>query len=104
IPVSSPIGGCFFLRVWLPLSYQKRIKMNDMNKDTNRSEGEDLFRREARRNHEYFRRHARRNRGFGGLFLLLVGIVLLMRESGVYFPDWFFTWPMILIVLGVFSG
>jgi len=42
---------------------------------------------------------------WGGLFLLFLGAVFLMREMRLaFFPDWLFTWPMILIAVGVFSG
>src|SRR5207249_3037223 len=36
--------------------------------------------------------------------LLIIGGLLLARASGVVFPAWFFTWPMLLIAIGVFSG
>jgi predicted membrane protein len=39
-----------------------------------------------------------------GLFILGIGVVFLLKQSGVLFPDWLFTWPMILIAIGVFSG
>ncbi len=46
----------------------------------------------------------RNGRRWVGLFLLIVGALFLARESGVIFPRWFFTWPMILIGFGIFSG
>ncbi|HEU4472623.1 MAG TPA: DUF5668 domain-containing protein [Flavisolibacter sp.] len=52
-------------------------------------------------------RHQRRNDKshiWGGFILLVVGGLLLARELGVFFPSWFFTWPMILIVLGLVTG
>lgn len=86
------------------LSYKMKT-MNEYHSDETRPDNrEDWFRQHARRNDEYFRIHAKRNHRFGGLFLLLIGVVLLMRESGVFFPYWFFTWPMILIAIGIFSG
>ena len=39
-----------------------------------------------------------------GLFLLVVGVVLLLRQMGYPFPDWLFTWPTILILVGMFVG
>jgi predicted membrane protein len=39
-----------------------------------------------------------------GLFLLLIGALLLARTSGVIFPFWFFTWPMFLIAMALFIG
>ena len=79
--------------------------MNDSNTDFRKSDKhEDWFKEHARRNHEYFRKHRKRNHRLGGMFILAVGVVLLMRESGVVFPSWLFTWPMIPIVFGIFSG
>lgn len=42
---------------------------------------------------------------WAGLFLLFLGAVFLLREMRYpFFPDWLFTWPMILIAVGIFSG
>ena len=40
----------------------------------------------------------------GGLIIIAVGAVLLLRNTGVYFPRWLFSWPMILILVGIYSG
>jgi len=39
-----------------------------------------------------------------GIFLLIIGTVLLVRQLDVDFPAWMFRWPMILIVVGLFMG
>src|SRR5690606_13260274 len=39
-----------------------------------------------------------------GLIVIIVGIILLLRQSGYDFPAWLFTWPMILIIIGLISG
>lgn len=39
-----------------------------------------------------------------GFFLVLAGGLLLMRSAGFPFPHWFFTWPVLLIAIGLFSG
>lgn len=49
------------------------------------------------------------NRGRGGrvlagVFLVIIGIVALMRSFEVPMPDWLFTWQTLLIVLGLFLG
>lgn len=36
--------------------------------------------------------------------MLVVGGLLLAKAGGVLFPNWFFTWPMLLIAFGFFSG
>ncbi len=39
-----------------------------------------------------------------GLIVVAVGLILVAREAGVYFPRWIFSWEMILIVVGLFIG
>jgi predicted membrane protein len=46
----------------------------------------------------------RRSRIWAGLFLLLVGGVLLLYQMGFPMPDWIFNWHMFLIGLGIFIG
>lgn len=40
----------------------------------------------------------------GGLLLLLIGVFLLARQMGAPIPEWLFSWPMILIFVGLFVG
>lgn len=40
----------------------------------------------------------------GGVVLLLIGGALLARQLGTPLPDWLFSWPMLLIVIGLFTG
>ena len=44
------------------------------------------------------------NHIWSGLFILAIGIIFLLKQTGVIFPAWFFTWQMLLIVIGIFSG
>jgi len=45
------------------------------------------------------------NRILAGLMLLIVGGLLLLNALHIIlFPSWFFTWPMVLIAIGLFSG
>jgi hypothetical protein len=39
-----------------------------------------------------------------GLILVAAGAVLLMRNTGFPLPGWLFTWPMILIVMGIYTA
>jgi predicted membrane protein len=39
----------------------------------------------------------------GGL-LVSIGTLFLLKQFGFLFPVWLFSWPMILIVIGLFSG
>ena len=43
-------------------------------------------------------------RVIGGLILVGVGATLLLRNMGFYMPYWLFSWPMILILIGIYSG
>ncbi len=40
----------------------------------------------------------------GGVLLLIAGGALLARQLGAPLPAWLFTWPMILILVGLFIG
>ncbi len=56
---------------------------------------------------QFVRFNQRRKKGrlLAGLFLLIAGGILLLRELHLLFiPEWIFSWPMLLIVLGLFSG
>jgi predicted membrane protein len=39
-----------------------------------------------------------------GFILIVVSVLLLLRSLGFDFPGFVFSWPMILIVIGVFTG
>ena len=39
-----------------------------------------------------------------GLILLAAGLLLLAYKMGAPIPDWLFTWPVLLIVIGFISG
>jgi hypothetical protein len=43
-------------------------------------------------------------RVIGGLILVGVGAALLLRNTGFPLPYWLFSWPMILILVGIYSG
>ncbi len=49
-------------------------------------------------------RSERHDRFWTGLTLLIIGGFLLANKMGVDFPHWLFSWPMILILVGVISG
>jgi predicted membrane protein len=50
------------------------------------------------------RPHRGPGRIWAGLFLLGIGGMLLLDQMGFPFPDWLFTWPVLLIVIGLFVG
>jgi predicted membrane protein len=41
---------------------------------------------------------------FAGLILVAVGAAFLMRNAGFPLPYWLFSWPVLLILIGVYSG
>lgn len=43
-------------------------------------------------------------KAIGGLIIVAIGLLFLGREMGLYIPRWLFSWPMILIAIGVYSG
>lgn len=47
-------------------------------------------------------RPRRSGKVMAGLILLAVGVIFLLSNMGYFFPHWLFTWPMFLIVLGLF--
>jgi len=48
--------------------------------------------------------HRENGRIIGGLILVGVGAALLLRNLDFPIPHWLFTWPMILILIGVYTG
>lgn len=54
-------------------------------------------------NEELFQRH-RKGKIYGGVIVLIVGLLLLLNQSGIPMPSWLFTWPVFLIVLGIYIG
>lgn len=40
----------------------------------------------------------------GGTIIVIAGILLLAKNVGADLPEWLFTWQMLLITLGIFSG
>lgn len=47
---------------------------------------------------------SRSGRMFGGLIILTIGVLFLIRQLGVEIPYWLVSWPMILIAVGLYLG
>jgi len=47
-----------------------------------------------------------KNNIVAGVILVIIGVAILIRNMsfGVWFPHWIFTWPMLLVVMGLISG
>jgi len=43
-------------------------------------------------------------RVIAGSILIVIGCVFMARELGMWLPDWLFTWQMLLIVIGLYTG
>jgi len=43
----------------------------------------------------------RRGKILGGIVIVIIGSLFLARELGVVFPEWLFTWKILLIALGI---
>ena len=72
-------------------------------------ENSPMDRREERRRERWERHsmrmrsyHSGRNNMWTGIFILIVGVAALMKAFLVPMPEWLFTWPMILLLLGLF--
>lgn len=48
--------------------------------------------------------HGRRSGAWTGIFILVIGVAALLKASLTDFPDWLFSWQMLLIALGFFVG
>ncbi len=44
------------------------------------------------------------SRIFAGLILVVIGASLLLRNIGFPLPYWLFSWPVLLIIIGIYSG
>ncbi len=45
-----------------------------------------------------------RGRAIAGLIVVIVGALLLAKQVGAEMPYWLFTWPMVLIAVGLYIG
>ncbi|AMP99464.1 Putative transmembrane protein [Pedobacter cryoconitis] len=53
---------------------------------------------------ENYKYKNRSNRVWSGLILLIIGSVFLLRNFGIFIPDWIFSWPTVLILIGLVIG
>lgn len=55
-------------------------------------------------NMPFVNKNYKEGRIISGLILVAVGSVFLAKQMGTVFPNWLFTWPVLLIVIGFFIG
>ena len=60
--------------------------------------------REERKEEKLKRRSQKYGSLSAGLIIILIGGILLLRQMDVNLPHWLFTWPMILVIVGLFAG
>ena len=63
---------------------------------------EDQFKNDD--NFNNWEKNQRRGRMIAGLFVIGAAVLFFMRQAGTAIPYWVFTWPMLLIVVGIISG
>ena len=71
-------------------------------RDKSLKEQRKAFRRENRK--AFLRNRKKSGSVLAGLLLMCVGTLLLLRAFGFPFPEWMFTWPMIIIAFGLLAG
>src|SRR4051812_45534932 len=66
---------------------------------------EDQFKNDIQSRWDRFEKRRTHGRVWTGFFLLVIGALLLLKTASIIlFPFWFFTWPVLLITVGLFSG
>lgn len=66
---------------------------------------EQQFEQNIEQRWQKFEQRKHKGRIWAGLMLLLIGVLLFVRAANLaVFPNWFFTWPVLLIGIGIFSA
>lgn len=65
---------------------------------------EERWERRRQRWEHRMHRHDGGGRAWTGIFILLIGVAALLKATMTDFPDWVFSWQMLLIALGFFIG
>lgn len=60
--------------------------------------------RDYAQRHQRAATHSSTSRTAVGAVVVLIGLILLLRALGVYFPAWILSWQMLLIAIGVIAG
>lgn len=75
-----------------------------MNRDERRQYREERRQYWEERRMNYMHEGSRHSHVWTGLFIILIGIAALLRASIPDFPEWIFSWKMLLIAIGLFIG
>jgi predicted membrane protein len=66
---------------------------------------EEQFKEKIEEGRQKWERKRTHGRIWTGFLLLVIGVLLFVKTANLFFfPAWFFTWPVLLIILGLFSG
>jgi predicted membrane protein len=71
-------------------------------RDRTLKEQRKAYRKERRK--EFMNRRKRSGSVLAGFIILCVGTIFLLKQFGVPFPAWLFTWPMIIVAFGLLAG
>ncbi len=50
-----------------------------------------------------WQKNHRRGHVIAGIFVIIAGVVYMFKQMGYFIPDWFFTWPTMLIAIGAIA-
>jgi predicted membrane protein len=48
--------------------------------------------------------HSPTGKILAGIWVVVIGAVLLSKQMGMYYPEWLFTWPVMLMAIGIYIG
>lgn len=54
--------------------------------------------------HDRFPNENKTGTVLAGIFLLIIGVIAILRQTILDFPSWIMSWPMILVLVGIFIG
>lgn len=55
-------------------------------------------------NFKNWEKNQRRSRICAGILVLGAAVLFFLKEAGYFIPSWVFTWPVLLIAIGIISG
>ena len=66
---------------------------------------DEQFEKKIEEGRERWKQRKTHGRIWTGFLLLVIGVLLFVKAANLlYFPSWFFTWPVLVIIIGLYSG
>lgn len=87
------------------MPYKFLAMENEENKSWNHPEPDAKMQEHREQYEAMFRSRVSHNKALVGVFIVIIGVALLLKQIpsiGPILPDWLYSWPMILIVVGAF--